>query len=128
MNHNIGIWIDHAKAVIVFASTKGTTSKTVESELAAHGRFSGPRDGGDEKKYEGWHREHLDRYYDRVIDQLGQPDALLIFGPGEAKLQLEERLGRVKALSETIVGVETTDKMTGPQIVAKVEQHYGIDR
>ena len=59
---------------------------------------------------------------------MGQPEALLIFGPGEAKLQLKERLSRSKALSEHIVGIETTDKLTDPQIVAKVKEHYGIDR
>ena len=47
---------------------------------------------------------------------------------GEAKLQLKERLSRSKSLSERIVGVETTDKLTDPQIVAKVKEHYGIDR
>ena len=56
--------------------------------------------GGGEKKYEERHDQHLDRYYDEVISQLGQPEALLIFGPGEAKLQLKERLSRSKALSE----------------------------
>jgi hypothetical protein len=73
-------------------------------------------------------RQHLDRYYDEVISQVGQPEAILIFGPGEAKLQLKERLSRSKALSEHIVGIETTDKLTDPQIVAKVKEHYGIDR
>jgi hypothetical protein len=33
-----------------------------------------------------------------------------------------------KALSGRIVGIETTDKLTDPQIVAKVKEHYGIDR
>ena len=32
------------------------------------------------------------------------------------------------ALAERIVGIETTDKLTDPQIVAKVKEHYGIDR
>ena len=72
--------------------------------------------------------QQLDRYYDEVISQLGQPEALLIFGPGEAKLQFKERLGRSKALSERVVGIETTDKLTDPQIVAKVKEHYGIAR
>jgi hypothetical protein len=58
----------------------------------------------------------------------GQPEPLLILGPGEAKLQLQERLSHSKALSESIVGIETTDKLTDPQIVAKVKEHYGIDR
>jgi hypothetical protein len=56
-----------------------------------------------------------------------QPDALLLFGPGEAKRQLKDRLGRSKA-SERIVAIENTDKLTDPQIVAKVKEHYGIDR
>jgi hypothetical protein len=128
MNHKVGIWIDHKKAVIVSVSTGGITSKTLESEVGSHGRFSGPQEGGGEKKYEDRYGEHLDQYYDQVIGELGQPEALLIFGPGEAKLQLKERLSRSKALSESIVGVETSDKLTDPQIVAKVKEHYGIDR
>jgi hypothetical protein len=59
---------------------------------------------------------------------MGQPNAILIFGPGEAKLQLKKRLSRSKALSQRIVGIETTDKLTDPQIVAKVKEHYGLGR
>lgn len=129
MSYNVGIWIDHKKAVIVSASADGVTTRTLESEVGPHGRYSdGAQGGGGEKKYEERHGQHLDQYYDEVISQLGQPEALLIFGPGEAKLELKERLSRSKALSERIVGVETTDKLTDPQIVAKVKEHYGIDR
>jgi len=137
MNHKVGVWIDHKKAVIVSASPDGVTSRTMESEVGPHARYSGragsptpdgPHDGGGEKRYEERYSQHLDRYYDEVISQLGQPEALLIFGPGEAKLQLKERLSRSKALSDRLVGVETTDKLTDPQIVAKVKEHYGIDR
>jgi stalled ribosome rescue protein Dom34 len=126
MNHRVGIWIDHKKAVIVSTSSGEVTVKTLESEVGSHPRYSGPQDGGGEKKYEERHDQHLDRYYDEVISQLGQPEAVLIFGPGEAKLQLKERLS--KALSERLVGIETTDKLTDPQIVAKVKEHYGIER
>ena len=128
MNHKVGIWIDHKKAVIVSASTDGVTSKTLESKIGSHRRFSRPQEGGGEKKYEDRYDEHLDQYYDEVISELGEPEALLIFGPGEAKLQLKERLSRSKALSKHIVGIETTDKLTDPQIVAKVKEHFGIDR
>lgn len=65
-------------------------------------------------------------YFDEVIRQVGQPESLLIFGPGEAKLQLKARLGRSSRLSDRIVGIETTDKMTDPQIAAKVKEHYGV--
>lgn len=137
MNDKVGIWIDHRKAVIVSASADRVTARTLESKVGPHSRYSGragsqtpegPQDEGGEKKYEERYSQHLDRYYDEVISQLGQPEALLIFGPGEAKLQLKERLSRSKALSECIVGIETMDKLTDPQIVAKVKEHYGIDR
>ena len=137
MNHKVGIWIDHKKAVIVSVSADRVTAKTLDSEVGRHGRYSGragyptpdgPQDGGGERNYEQRYGQHLDRYYDEVIRQLGQPEALLIFGPGEAKLQLKERLSRSRALPECVVGIETTDKLTDPQIAAKVKEHYGIDR
>ena len=37
----------------------------------------GPKDEGGEKRYEERYRRHLDQYYDEVISQLGQPEALL---------------------------------------------------
>jgi hypothetical protein len=127
MSHRVGIWIDHKKAVIVSASANSVTVKTMESEVGPHTRYSNGPDGG-EKKYEERYGQHLDRYYDEIISQLGQPEAVLIFGPGEAKLQLKERLSHSKALSEQIIRIETADKLTDPQIVAKVKEYYGIDR
>ena len=117
MNHKVGIWIDHKKAVIVSAAPDLLTALMLESEAQT---------GRDEKEYEHRHDRHLDRYYDDVIGHLGQPDALLIFGPGEAKLELNERLSRSKALSACIVEIEATDALTEPQIVAKVRKHYDI--
>jgi len=121
----IGVWIDHKKAVIVCATAGRVTATTLASEVGSHPRFAGHEDGGGEKKYEHRHTEHLDHYYDEVIRQLGEPAALMIFGPGEAKLELQARLGRT--LLEHVVSLETTDKMTDPQIVAKVKGHYRID-
>ena len=144
MNPKVGIWIDHEKAVIVTASLEGVTVKTLESEAGPHARYSarsaypnadGPqtatgeeKSGRGEKKYGNRYNEQLQRYYDKVIRQIGHPLALFIFGPGEAKLQLQERLGHSKVLSEHLVDVDTTDKLTDPQIVAKVKEHYGVDR
>jgi len=136
MNHRIGIWIDHKKAVIVSAGAHRITATTVESKVGPHGRYSdrtgypgsdGPQDGGGERKYEERYRQHLDRYYDEVINQLGDPEAVVIFGPGEAKLQLKARLSRSRTLFQRIVGIEASDKLTDPQIVAKVKAHYGIN-
>jgi hypothetical protein len=135
MSRQVGIWIDHTKAVIVSSSPERITAMTVEADAGPPTRHEGQaedpapgvrRNGPGEKRFERRFSERLDRYYGEVIGQLGEPNALLIFGPGEAKLQLEERLKRYKALPACVVEVETTDKLTDPEIVAKVRKHYKI--
>jgi hypothetical protein len=123
MRHDIGVWIDHKKAVVVSIAAGQVTTTTLHSAVGPHPHYSGSREGGGEKKYEERHTLQLDQYYDDVIGRLGEPDALLLFGPGEAKLQLQERLGRSRTPWPR-VAIESADKLTDPQIVAKVKAHY----
>ncbi len=123
MSHRVGIWIDHKKAVIVSVSESDVTAATLESDVGSHSRYSGP-DGGGEKNYEERHVQHLHKYYDDVISHMGHPEELLIFGPSEAKLELKERMSHAKALSKCIVDIQPADKLTNPQIVAKVRDHF----
>jgi hypothetical protein len=67
--------------------------------------------------------EHLSRYYDEVIANVHNADAIFIFGPGEAKGELKHRLEK-KGLGEKIKRTETVDKMTDRQIAAKVREYY----
>jgi stalled ribosome rescue protein Dom34 len=128
MRTDVGVWIDRKKAVIVSIAAGDVTTTTLTSDIGAHPHFAGSQEGGGEKKYEERHREALDRYFDDVIAQLGRPDALILFGPGEAKLQLRERLGRSAVSREISVAVEPADKLTEPQIVAKVKEHFSLAR
>jgi hypothetical protein len=50
-------------------------------------------------------------------------DSIQIFGPGEAKGELEKRLDS-EGLKKFIVGIETVDKMTDRQIAAKVGARF----
>ena len=102
MSQDAGVWIDHKKAVIVSITAGEVTTRTLTSDVGAHPHYSGSQEGGGEKKHEERHNQDLDRYYDDVISQLGEPDALLLFGPGEAKLQLKERLGRSRGPSSAL--------------------------
>lgn len=128
MSHDVGIWIDHKKAVIVSIADGGITVSTVDSQVGAHPHFAGSQEGGGEKKYEERQHQQHDRFYDDVIRQMGQPAALFLFGPGEAKMQLKERLGRSRGSSQRPVAIATADRLTDPQIVARVKAHYGLDR
>lgn len=131
MNANVGVWIDHKKAVIVVAGQDSTT--VVQSDVPGHTRFtdgggypggSSSQGGRSERKAEERNRNELDRYFDEVITALGHPEALLIFGPGEAKQQLAERFGHSRTKPKPTIAIETTDKLTDAQIVVKVAKHF----
>jgi len=126
MKNAAGLWIDHSKAVIVIVSDKGEETKQLESDMEKHVRFSGgsrSEQGGGEDQQDRQFTGHLNSYYDAVIAQLRDSESILLFGPGEAKGELEKRLAN-KGLGGRIVGIETVDKMTDRQIAAKVRQHF----
>jgi hypothetical protein len=58
-----------------------------------------------------------------VVALLRQADSILIFGPGEAKNELQKRLERA-GLKDRILAVETVDKLTDRQVAAQVRERF----
>lgn len=123
MAETVAIWIDHARAVIVLVSGPHATTTTVESGIGGHPHFGGQQDGGGEKRYEERHAHDLDRFYDEVIGHLKAPAAILVFGPGEAKLEFKARLERSKPLAAVPIEIDTEPALTDPQIVARAKEY-----
>jgi hypothetical protein len=125
MKRDVGLWIDHRKAVIVTVSDEKEVTTLIESGMEKHVRFAGGSDV-DESADDMRDRQfanHLARYYDHVIESIGDARSILILGPGEAKGELEKRLQGTE-LAGRVVGVETVDKMTDRQIAAKVRERF----
>jgi len=132
MNIKAGLWIDHKQAIIVAVAGKGEETCLVVSKAEKQARRSGdsrmkgpfepkqvPADDIRQRVFTG----QLNLYYDAVIAALGNAEAILIFGPGEAKGELKKRLEK-NGLGGRITAVEAADKMTRPQIAAKVRKHF----
>ncbi len=132
MSTKIGLWIDHRKAIIVAVTEKREKVIKITSEAEKQLRRAGdlplegsyesrqmPADDKRQRAYTG----QLNVYYDAVIDRIRLADSMLIFGPGVAKNELKERLAE-NNLSGRIVGIETADKMTNPQIAAKTKKYF----
>ncbi len=132
MRTKVGLWIDHRKALIVTMTEKGEVLKLVISAIERQARRSSaarssgpfepqhvPADDMRQRAFAG----HLNIYYDAVIASIRGAESILIFGPGEAKGELEKRLKKDN-LGARIVGVETVDKMSDNQIAAKVRAHF----
>ena len=61
-----------------------------------------------------------------MVEGLRDAESIFIFGPGEAKGELEKRLAS-KGLGGRVVGIETVDKMTERQIAAKVRSTFEVE-
>ena len=132
MGRDVGVWIDHRKAMIASVTDKGEELALVISKAERQPRRAGdsplkgrseperePMSNAKQRKFTG----HLNVYYDAVIAALGDARRILIFGPGEAKGELKKRLARAK-MAARILRVETADKMTERQLAKKVRGFF----
>lgn len=132
MKTSSGVWIDHRKAVIAIVSDGGEEILEIQSNVEKQpGRFAGVRsttpyaskqvkaDDIRERRFTA----QLSQYYAEVIAAIRSSESILIFGPGEAKGELKGRLEKDK-LGEHVTAIETADKMTDRQIMAKVREFF----
>ena len=124
MKKEVGLWIDHRKTVIVSVTDQGEETSLIKSGMEKHVRYSGAaQEDSAEDQRDTRFTGHLNKYYDQVISCIRDAESILIFGPGEAKVELQKRLEN-EALSERVVAIETVDKMTDRQITARVRKHF----
>lgn len=132
MKKEVGLWIDHRKTVIVSVENEVEVTREIRSNMEKHVRFASGTHSKSLDDSKGSTAEdvrdrqfgdHLGNYYEGVISLIRDADSIWIFGPGEAKVELENRLKRDE-LGGHIVGIETVDKMTDHQIAAKVRDYY----
>lgn len=132
MKKEVGLWIDHRNAVIVTIEEDSETTRKVDSNVEQPGRSSGGIRAQAPKGSAGSTAEnmrdrkvdnHLGKYYEGIVSIIRDADTIWIFGPGEAKIELENQLNR-EELGARILGIDTVDKMTERQIAAKVRDRF----
>ena len=150
MKKYVGIWLDHREAFVVYLInnqplTGGNqeTIERIESDIERRVRLSGgsrsrktpygPQDISVDGKQEDRVKGQLRNYYQEIIKRISDADRILIFGPGEAKIELKKEIGKSKQLADKIKQVESADKMTIRQIAAKTRDFFkpqieGIER
>jgi len=130
MNSNVGLWLDHKQAYLIWYDRKKV--EVIPSEVEPRTHFSGGmRIGGtynqgidSELRYNDRYQTQLKKYYTRVIDLLKTADSIFIMGPGEAKLELERAIKKRKDMIKKLLSVETAGKMTRNQMVAYVREFF----
>ena len=84
--------------------------------------LSGPRQINANPDSQGEFMGHLNQYYSEVIAAIGNAISVLIFGPGEAKMELGRRLWPALAVAR-IHSRDTGGLMTGRQITDRARDH-----
>ena len=133
MEKLFGLWVDHEKAIIV--SLIDGSHKVTHLESDIEGRFRlkggsrsntpyGIQSATSESKRDFRYSKHLNIYFQHIIDLLKDAKHIFIFGPGEAKIELKKEIEKNNVLLGKISDIETTDKLTEPQIIAKVKKYF----
>ena len=132
MKKQIGLWIDHREATIVILTEAGEEIKHILSNNGKHSHYSGSshsktpeglKEVSSEDQRDRKFGNDLNKFYDEVIEFIRTADSIQIFGPGEAKGELEKRIER-EGLKGHILAIETTDKLSDHQISAKVRERF----
>ncbi|HEY3311252.1 MAG TPA: hypothetical protein VGK00_06385 [Anaerolineales bacterium] len=130
MKDEVGLWIDHKKSVIVIGkggkivTLKSNLEENIRLKSMPHGKTpSGTKTIPAEDQHDRHISEHLNKYYTEVISYLRAARAIIIMGPGEAKFELEKRLNH-EGLKNNVLGIESADKLTERQIVARVKLFF----
>jgi hypothetical protein len=130
-----GIWLDHRRAVLITVREKDSTVHTLRSGVEKRVRLAGgsrgpqpyaPQDVRQDSKKDERIAHQLKDYYESLISRCGQSEELYLFGPGEAKRELARRIEGHRELGGIPVEVESADKLTVPQIVERVREHFDM--
>lgn len=135
MKRQTGIWIDSSKAIIISLEGQKEEKITeidsdIENDIYHHkegnkGTFSGSHHSTNETQFAERKKEQLDYFLKSIIAYIKGSDELYVFGPAATKIKLEQKILEGKLIDVSkLKGVETSDKMTLNEIVAKVKQFY----
>jgi stalled ribosome rescue protein Dom34 len=125
MNKKVGLWLDRNKAVIVSIARNIEARRIITSDMEHYVLYSTvvPGDGSPENVRDRRFWNHLGEYYDKIIEHIRDATEILIFGPEEAKYELQKHLEN-EGLSEHIISVEEVGTLTDHQIADRVRKRF----
>ena len=130
MDRNVGLWIDHKQAYLIWNEDGKVEVIPSRIEPPAHSS-GGTQLGGKqnqkadiEARRSDRFRLQINKYYQQVMAAIKGASSIFVMGPGEAKVEFQKVIRKSKDLEKRLLKVETTDKMTKNQMIAYVRKFY----
>ncbi|MBN2004053.1 MAG: hypothetical protein JXA21_11925 [Anaerolineae bacterium] len=130
MGKQVGVWVDHQKALIAILANEEETIRLITTKGDQQLRSSGnsPSDDCNEEQLAPANKPQqrifigkLPFYYDAVVAYMQDAESIVIFGPSHATDELRARLEK-NNLSGRITRIAPVDEMTSHQIVEEVRK------
>lgn len=129
-----GIWLDQENAFVTLVQGKEEPVTTrlrsgVESRVRMKGegkvfaRFGSAFISDEEKKQNRQHNQR-EKFFKRIISTIKNADYIFLFGPGRAKLGLQNAIERVKGFKGKVAAIQPADKMTVDEAQAAVKDYF----
>ena len=132
----VGVWLDHSKAHFIDLSQGPAIVETAFSSKESEVRYQGETGNGtllgnnratnSESHAHNRAQEIMQEYYHVLTDRLKNYDDILLFGAGGAKDELYNKLSTDKHFADKNIRVETADKLTENQMVARVKTYFNV--
>lgn len=123
-NKLTGVWMDYSKAEIMEVQGDLITSKVIESDFTfeekQHSFFR--NEGLMHKKEQRLEGE----YFKSIMKELATCKQVVLFGPGDAKNELFNRITSDPHFKSIRVSVEPTDKLTEKQRQSFVRNFFHV--
>jgi stalled ribosome rescue protein Dom34 len=122
--HHLAVWLDHHEAR-VFRIQRDSFDESTFKLDAHHVRRHRDRNAS-----QAAHPEDAKHFFRDVAAALEGADEILVLGPSTAKLELLKYLGaHAPKVEARVVGVETVDHPTDPQLAAYARRYFHeVDR
>jgi hypothetical protein len=123
-NRHVAVWLDQHEARIFHVGADSFDENTLRQN-AKHVRRH-PND----KAAEAEHPDDLKRFFRALSGELEGADEVLVVGPSTAKLHFVKYVhAHDPGLEARIIGIETVDHPTDPQIAAYARKYFHkVDR
>lgn len=134
----VGVWIDHREATLFWADKAGEvesqhlksdyqeTAEPLERAMPGAPGMAGP--AVPHSRVEWRRKEQLKKYFKKLAAMLDDAEQIYLFGHGMAKKQFADYLREHKLRAGRVRGVESFDRMTRPQMVARVKKFFRLPR
>jgi hypothetical protein len=132
MKNKVGLWIDNRSAILVYIAENEIGIKTIKSKIEKQSGVDeklaplAPLESNLVPKNDVQHRiveDLMERFYEKIYSGVKNAESVLIFGPGDTKGELKTYIEN-KYTGKLIIGVETVDRMSDNQIIAKVSKYF----